>query len=179
MWQLPAGYEVDLRAVDPIVARPAWVSPAAPTPETGVFDPIALRGDAAEAARAGSWTLVGADDPWSYVDRGLSLTPGEAALPGVLVQPELYVDSEVFEATISGLTWAMATQPGLSVVGIDVGLRARAEAPRRLVAGDDGAIVVLDGRGVHHAGDPGAGWQTSALEGATLRLLGPGEAIEL
>lgn len=179
LWQLPAGYEVDLRAEDPVLTRPGWVERAALEVSAAPFTEGRLDGDLAATSRAGSWELLGADEPYGWIDRGLTLGPGVDALPGTIVLGGLYEEDELAETHVGGLVWAISQRPGVVGVGIDIDMEALATPPRTLEAGRDSALVILDGRALTWAGAPAEGWQTAAVEGAALHIVGEGHTIDL
>ena len=179
LWQLPEGYELDLDAaasgVDPILVRPEWVAPYKGGPMGAEFTEQALNGDVATLRSIGEWQVHGLDqDPDAWRDAGLVLAPGESILPGVLLMTALYEDSDYFENHLGGMMWALALRPGTVGVGLDIELTAVTSPPHLLTPGYDSYLLVVDTRSVWYAGTPpGGGWQTAALERATLDVVGP------
>ena len=178
-WQLPAGYRVDLGQVtgDPVLQRPAYVTPwTGWEPLDGGFAAQDLDGDRYAHRMLGDLYLDGLEshaDAWR--DGDLSLLEGQGELPGLLLVTALYEDSDYYENHLGGMTWAVAQHPDTVAVGLDVYLAAEASPPATLTAAGDSYLLVLDGRTVTWSGIPAAGgWQTAALEGFTLSVVGPG-----
>lgn len=182
LWQLPAGYRVDLGDLpggDPILERPGYTAPwSGWEPLPGEFEGMTLDGDRHAHRTLGDWQIDGLEshaDAWR--DGDLSLAAGAGDLPGLLVVTALYEDSDYYENHLGGMTWALAQHPETVVVGLDVYLGAVAEPPAILSPAAGSYLLVLDGRSMSHAGIPdGGGWQTAALEGASLSVVGPGES---
>lgn len=182
-WQMPAGYHFDigrLRAgVDPVTQRPAYVVPGpAMAPDLGPWPIQLLDGDDLVLRDLGDWQLVGLDgDPDAWRTGGLSLAPGLGTLPGALVVTGLYEDSDFFENHLGGMLWAVAQHPQTVAIGVDVYLRARTSEPCGLTAFPGDYALVIDARRALHVGVPPAGgWQTAALENASLRVIGNGNS---
>jgi hypothetical protein len=178
MWQLPAGYRVDLEAMragsDPVLARPAYVEPGpSSVAELGPFASATLDGDALGQRSLGDYSIAGLDSSASgWRDRELAIEPGSGSLPGTLVLTGLYEDSDYFENHFGGLTWFLAEHPETVVVGLDIGLGGSAASPSSLAADFGAYLLVLDARAASHVGAaPGDGWQTAALEGVALRVI--------
>jgi cyanophycinase len=179
LWQLPAGYRVDLGALpggDPVLERPAYAVPwTGWEPLPGDFGALSLSGSVHNHRYYGEWTIDGLEahaDAWR--DGDLFLAGGSGDLPGVLLVTALYEDSDYYENHLGGMAWALAQHPETVVVGLDVYLSAAAEPPATLTTASDGYLLVLDGRSMTHAGVPGdGGWLTAALEGALLSVVGP------
>ena len=91
---------------------------------------------------------------------------GDGLLPGTLVVPELYADSDHYESTFEGLQRALAARPDLVAIGIDIYLGGLASPPGELEADPGSYLLVIDGRFAEAAGG-------RSLEGATLDVVGP------
>lgn len=180
IWQLPAGYRIDLGALpdgDPVLERPGYVVVwTGWEPLAGDFVAQTLDGDLAAHRGLGDWQIVGLEshmDAWR--DDELTLSAGSGDLPGLLLVTALYEDSDYYENHLGGMTWALAQHPDTVVVGLDVYLTAESGPPATLTPASDSYLLVLDGRSMTHAGIPGdGGWQAAALEGARLSVVGPG-----
>ncbi len=182
VWQLPSGYRVLIPAfgtcTSPVLERPAYVAPtqgwqALP----GDFTAVALDGDDLDQRALGDWQLGGLDDsPYGWIDGELTLEPGDGTLPGTLLVTGLYEDSDFFENHLGGMIWALAQHPELAAIGLDIYLDASAEPPATLAAAADSYLLVIDARTAGWSGVPAGGWQTAGLEGATLSVIGPGQA---
>ena len=180
VWQLPAGYRVDLQALpagDPVLERPAYAIPwTGWEPLAGDFGDQDLDGDLVSQRNLGDLEIDGMEshmDAWR--DGDLTLSEASGQLPGMLLMTALYEDSDYYENHLGGLAWAVAQHPDVVGVGLDVYLRAAAESPLTLSPAADSYLLVLDGRSMTHSGVPDdGGWQTAALEGALLSVVGPG-----
>jgi len=182
MWQLPDGYQVMLPAfsarVDAVQARPAYVESVPGGAPLAGFAALPLDGDDLAQRALGDWQILALDDsPYGWIDGELTLAAGDGTLPGTLWVTALYKDSDTFENHLGGMVWAVAQHPDIVAVGLDIDLGGQASAPAMLTADAASYLLILDGRTATHAGvpDPG-GWQTAALEGATLHVLGPGRS---
>jgi len=181
LWQLPAGYSVDLAAFagDPVVERPPYVSPWGGTSGwPGDLAATSLDGDRYAHRSLGDWEISGLEpDPDAWRDGQLTLVAGDGSLPGLLVVTALYEASDYYENHLGGMFWALAQQPQTVAVGLDIDLSADAAPPATLTAGPASYLLVLDARAATHAGIPtDGGWQTAAIEGASLCVVGPEES---
>ena len=178
LWQLPAGYRLDLNATadgNPVLERPEYVGELTGGAALSGFPNMTLDGDDLGQRSVGDWQLTWLEsDPDAWRNGDLRVVAGDGTLPGLLLVTALYEDSDTYENHLGGLAWAVAQHPETVVIGIDIYLEAEAIAPATLTAGEDSYLLVLDGRGMSHAGVPTTGWQTAALEGATLSVIGPG-----
>ncbi|MDP7110476.1 MAG: hypothetical protein QGH45_00860, partial [Myxococcota bacterium] len=119
------------------------------------------------------------DDPDAWREGALALSPGESRLPSVLLMTALYEDSDFFENHLGGLMWALSQRPGTIGIGVDIELTAVTGAPHQLTPGFDSyALVVNSGDAWYSGAAPGGpppdgGWQTAALERATVDIVGP------
>ena len=184
LWQLPAGYRVDLEsavsASDPVLERPKYVQPYKGGPLVGEFQEVAINGNNADHRSYGEWQLLGLDDdPDAWREGALALSPGESRLPSVLLMTAIYEDSDFFENHLGGLMWALSQRPGTIGIGVDIELTAVTGAPHQLTPGFDSyALVVNSGDAWYSGAAPGGpppdgGWQTAALERATVDIVGP------
>lgn len=170
LWQLPAGYVLELSAADPVRARPSWVTPPPPAPAPTPWPDVRLDGDRVADRALGDWWIPELDDPgypWYHGD--LTEAPGRSVLPGTILVTRLYDIAERFEAHTGGLLWSLARHPEAIGIGIDVGLSASTRDGALVV--DRGWALVVDPRGASWAADPGAAPQTVALEGASLHVV--------
>jgi len=177
LWQLPAGYRVDLNAVgadDPVLERPDYVVELAGGSPLSGFQALTLDGDDLEQRALGEWQLTALEaDPDAWRNGELQLVAADGALPGVILVTALYEDSDTYENHLGGMGWALSQQPDAVAVGIDIYLAGSAAPPAVLAALNGSYLLVLDGRSMTHAGAPSSGWQAAALEGVTLSVVGP------
>ena len=176
-WQLPAGYVFDLAAFegDPVLERPAYVTAWGGTQGwPGDLAATSLDGDRYAHRAFGDWQLTGLEsDPDAWRDSSLILEPGDGTLPGLLLTTALYEASDYYENHLGGMMWALAQHPETVAIGLDIDLTADAAPPASLTAGPGSYLLVLDARSATHTGVPGgAGWQTAAIEGASLSVIG-------
>lgn len=179
MWSLPAGYELDLRATDPVVRRPSGlVEPGSAAPG-GAFPSGWLDGDDPATSSAGSWRLTRMNDPYAFVDGVIGLEDASAGLPGLVVQGALYEDSDLFETRVGGLLWSLTQHSGAVALGVDVGHRVEVTAPGLLTPAPGSALVVLDARDAAWVAARQTGWQSAALEGVRLSIVDHAHPLDL
>ena len=175
-WQLPAGYVVDLQAFDPVLERPGYVAGWGGVEGwPGDLAATSLDGDRYAHRTYGDWQLSGLEsDPDAWRDGQVALEPGDGTLPGLLLVTALYESSDYFENHLGGMMWALAQHPETVAVGLDIDLTAETAPPATLTAGPGSYLLVLDARSATHTGiSGGGGWQTAAIEGAILSVVGP------
>jgi cyanophycinase len=183
LWQLPAGYVVRLEPIgdpgDLVVARPDWVTPAAPVALPVAWPVVDLDGSDRSQRALGDWVIPEIDDPdypWYY--GRLTEAPGSGTLPGAFVLTQMYGESDDFEAHVGGMLWTLARHPGTVGIGVDLRHRVRTTDPPGIEVGRGWALV-LDTRTATFAADPARSPQTVALEGATLHVVAEGRMYAL
>lgn len=179
IWSLPAGYELDLGAPDPVVSRPSGLIEPTTAATLGVFQGGWLDGDAPATSGAGAWRLTHVNDPYAFVDGGIGLEDASGALPGLVVQAGLYEDSDLFETRVGGLLWSLTQHSDAVALGIDVGHRVEVTAPALLTPAPGSALVVLDAREAGWVASRPTGWQTAALEGVSLSIVDHDHPLDL
>jgi len=179
VWSLPAGYEVDLLADDPVLARPSGFVEAELPAEAGEFQTGTLDGDLPGTSLAGSWRLTNADDPYAFLDGVIGLEAASGGLPNVVVQAGLYEDGDLFETRVGGLLWSLTQHRDALAIGIDLGHEAEIAAPALLTPAADSAVVVLDARDADWAASRPSGWQSAALEGVRLSIVDRAHPLNL
>ena len=184
LWQLTAGYEFDLAALQrgdsPVLTRPAYVEKRSSTPATvGPLPSRSISGSDVQLRGLGSYQLGGLnDDDFGWRNGTLTLDEGFDALTGTLVVTRLYDNSDFFENYFGGMMWALAQRPEIIAIGADVGLSADITAVGQIVGGPGGYAMIIDAREATHMGVPPASdapnsenWQTAAIEGALIRII--------
>lgn len=176
LWQLPAGYTVDLDAPDVVLGRPTWVAAVPPIAPLLPWVPGRLDGDDRAHRQLGDRVIPeidAPDDPWYRGE--LTEAPGRSELPGAFVLTRLYDDSDRFEAHIGGMMWTLGRHPGTIGIGIDIDHRAFDTDPAGIRV-ERGWALIVDTRTATFAGDPGGVPQTVAIEGATVHVIGEGSS---
>lgn len=170
-WQLPAGYEIDLDAADPVLRRPDWVDPRAGAPAAIVLPERSVDGDARNQRQLGTWTLTGVNDPYAWVDHAIGLAPGADRVGGALLLTALYDDPDLAESLVGGALWSMANGMDGVVLGVDIGASVRLDTDGSVTPDPGSWAWVLDGRAATHLGAPTDGWQTAAVEGFDMHVV--------
>lgn len=179
MWSLPAGYEIDLGATDPVVRRPSGLIEPVDGAAEGAFQAGWLDGDDPATSSAGSWRLTHVNDPYAFVDGGIGLEDASGGLPGLVVQAGLYEDGDLFETRVGGLLWSLTQHRDVVALGIDVGHRVEVSAPALLTPAPGSALVVLDARDAGFVAARQTGWQSAALEGVRLSIVDHAHPLDL
>lgn len=169
LWSLPAGYEVDLDAEDPVVARPAWVTPSRAV-GSAPFGETDLDGDWLGTNQVGAWQIEPWDDPYAVLDGTVRATAGTGVLPATGVGARVWSEDETVETRLGGLLWGVAAEDGRVAIALDEGMFAMSLEPRTLALSPGGVALVVDARTSTHRGARTNGWRVSALEGARLHL---------
>lgn len=172
LFQLTEGYVVDLGShEDPVASRPEHVCAVA-REEPPQWPYLALDGSDASQRALGSWQLRGLDqDPWAWVDHALTLEEGQGDVPGAIVLTDLWSDPDLAENHLGGLLWGLSQRPGATGIALEAGRQART-AGREVVPAQGDWVLVLDGSELSFAGALDEGWQTAALEGLRLSVVG-------
>lgn len=173
VWQLPAGYELDLHdPTDPVLARPPWVAAVEPA-DALAWTATSLNGDDAADRELGAYALTGLDDdPYAWEDGRVEVAEVGGELAGTLVLTRLYDDSERFMNHQGALGQALGTVPGLVVVAVDVELTVDLAPPASLFPRPGSYALVYDGRTADAIGVAPEGWPSGAFEGVTVDVVG-------
>jgi cyanophycinase len=148
-------------------------------PSIPPFSPLILEGFLEETADSGEVVIrdLTGDDLNAWYGR-LYAIPGTGRLPGSVIIPRVWSDTNFSENRWIGGMYGTALHPGYFTLYLDDGCTAVLDGDGRLAV--DGAAYLLDTYGVSHTGFVGFRITNyPGLVNAMLHFLGPGDTLNL
>lgn len=177
LWQLPAGYVVDLHAADPVLARPAWSAPPASL-AVPVWTERWLEGSVRADRELGEWIVPGIDDePYAWYYGELDVVPSpDPELMGTFVMTALYDDLDYAENHVGATMFALAQHPGAVGVLLDVGMDVHLDPMGTAQTDSRSYAIFLDTSTMKASGVPAipGNPDTAALEDVRMDVVGEG-----
>ncbi len=183
--QLVHGMEYDLHTREPIDPE-KYLDPVNYSPQTKNYQSVTINGSDSEAINLGEVKVEGLTTNYLNAWYGdLSISNGDNNIPGAVIIPRIWSNSDFFENRIVGGLFAAASNPGFQSIFLDSNCTATVNEDGILNIND--YAIVLDTKAMEYVGFPQQQQEDAPIPesnhpgiiGATLHFLSNGDTYNL